>query len=199
MNHGQRNAARRQARLWGVGRRGSRNTCEGFKGGERRDMPASHSFLVTAVQMFQASETMGTLGRLSGDGVELAEPYTPLWFAIQAAARMRYSEGTGASGMAGAGELGGSPGSLPGALLFTEVKAGTLYLCKLVVNRVTKRVTPSTHLLPPSQTLRYLRCISSPQPPEWQTRGMYMVPPVRLRHWIASPVSPWSPMLGISA
>ena len=88
-------------------------------------MPASHSFLVTAVQMSQASEATGTLGRLSVDGVELAEPHTPLWFSIQAAAVMRYSEGAGASGMAGVGGLGGSPGCLPGAPLFTEVEAGT--------------------------------------------------------------------------
>ena len=46
-------------------------------------------------------------GRLSVDGVELAEPHTPLWFAIQAAAGARYREGTGVSGMAGAGVLGG--------------------------------------------------------------------------------------------
>ena len=88
-------------------------------------MPASHSFLVTAVQMSQASEATGTLGRLSVDGVELAEPHTPSWFAIQAAAGTRYSEGTGASGMAGAGGLGGSPGCLPGAPLFTKVETGT--------------------------------------------------------------------------
>ena len=88
-------------------------------------MPASHSFLVTAVQMSQASEATGKLGRLSVDGVELAEPHTPLWFAIQAAAGTRHSEGTGASGMAGAGGLGGSPECLPGAPLFTEVEVGT--------------------------------------------------------------------------
>ena len=34
--------------LWSWGR-GSRNACKGFKGGERRDMPASHSFLVPGV------------------------------------------------------------------------------------------------------------------------------------------------------
>ena len=79
--------------------RGAINTCEGFKGGECRDMPASHSFLVTAVQMSQASEATGTLGRLSVDGVKLAEPHAPLWFATQVAA--------------------------VGAPLFTEVEAGT--------------------------------------------------------------------------